>query len=147
TTARLILGLEKADGGSIRVGGQEIVGADKARLRAVHARAQLIYQNPYASLNPRMTVRSLVTEPLHGFRIGTPAERDARFEELMERVGLSASLHARRTVELSGGQRQRVAIARALATDTVVVACDETVSALDVSVQARILDLLAELQE
>src|SRR5690606_34171441 len=96
TTARLILGLEKAAGGSIRFdgpGGQEVVGASKAETRALHARAQLIYQNPYASLNPRMSVRRLVTEPLEGFGIGTRAERGQRFEELMERVGLSPTLH------------------------------------------------------
>src|SRR5690606_28775402 len=111
TTARLILGLEKADSGSIRFDGPsgvtEVVGATKAEIRALHARAQLIYQNPFASLNPRMSVRELVTEPLAGFGIGTRAERAEMFEELMYRVGLSSELHDRRPAELSGGQRQR----------------------------------------
>uniref|UniRef100_A0AAU2W2Q1 ABC transporter ATP-binding protein n=1 Tax=Streptomyces sp. NBC_00008 TaxID=2903610 RepID=A0AAU2W2Q1_9ACTN len=147
TTARMILGLERPDSGTVKLDGVDVTTARGAARRALHRRIQFVYQNPYASLNPRFTVRELLTEPLRNHRIGTGKEWGATVRRLLDDVALPAGTELRKATELSGGQRQRVAIARALALGPELLVCDEPVSALDVTVQARILELLIGLQE
>ncbi|MFD6421265.1 dipeptide ABC transporter ATP-binding protein [Streptomyces sp. NPDC060198] len=147
TTARMILGLESADSGSVLLDGREVTGLRGSARRAVHRRMQLVYQNPYASLNPRFTVGEILTEPLRNHGVGDRAERAATVRRLLDDVALAPGTEDRKAAELSGGQRQRVAIARALALGPELLVCDEPVSALDVTVQARILELLTGLQE
>ncbi|WP_413738191.1 dipeptide ABC transporter ATP-binding protein [Sodalis sp. RH21] len=146
TSARIALGLTAPDSGSVWFEGVDIRRLDRAGIRRMRRLVQPIYQNPVASFDPRFTVADLIGEPLIGFGLGDKTRRRRRIRELMEQVGLPQPLLGRYPAELSGGQLQRVAIARALAPEPALLICDEPVSALDVSIQAQILDLLASLQ-
>ena len=143
TTARAVLQLLQPTGGSVRFDGEELTKADHDRLRELRREMQIVFQDPYASLNPRMTVRNILTEPfkIHGI---DPGDRVA---ELLSLVGLAPEHENRYPHEFSGGQRQRVGIARAIALDPRLVVCDEPVSALDVSIQAQVLNLLEDIQD
>ncbi|MGA1832489.1 dipeptide ABC transporter ATP-binding protein [Rhizobium wenxiniae] len=146
TTIRSIAGFQKPTSGEIRIGDLDVASLRSEALRQFRRKVQLVYQNPWASLDPRQTVQAIVEEPLLNFDPLPRAEREARVRAIIERVGLPATALSRLPHALSGGQRQRVAIARALVLEPEVVVLDEAVSALDVTVQAQILDLLAELQ-
>lgn len=146
TLGRLLLGVDPAQGGTVRFDGHQLPEAGTQAWRALRARMQMVYQDPLAALDRRLTIATQIREPLDIHRIGTPEQRDARVAELMRAVGLRPDQAGRYPHELSGGQRQRVVIARALATDPDLLVCDEPVSALDVSIQAQVVNLLRELQ-
>ena len=148
TLGRTLLRLLEPASGTITFEGTDLTHLRQRALRPLRRKMQMIFQDPYASLNPRMTVGAAIAEPLviHGLA-KTPRERDARVHELLEKVGLRAEAASRYPHEFSGGQRQRVGIARALAVRPRFIVCDEPISALDVSIQAQIVNLLQDLQE
>jgi oligopeptide transport system ATP-binding protein len=146
TLARLITALLPVTAGSITFDGQAVNKLRGARLRRVRRKMQMIFQDPFASLDPRMTVGDILQEPLDNFGIGSSRERKKRVQELLRLVGLNPNFTNRYPHEFSGGQRQRIGIARALAVNPSFVVCDEPVSALDVSIQAQIINLLQDLQ-
>ena len=147
TTGRCLLRLIEPSAGRVRFDGEDVLALDRRRLQAMRRRMQMVFQDPYASLNPRHRVATILTEPLDIHAIGTPTWRLARATELLELVGLERGALQRFPHEFSGGQRQRIGIARALALEPTFIVADEPVSALDVSVQAQIVNLLADLQQ
>ncbi|MFY9954706.1 ABC transporter ATP-binding protein [Bradyrhizobium sp.] len=147
TLSRLVLRLIEPDSGGIRFEDRDLLALDANQLRAFRRKAQIIFQDPYASLNPRMTVGQILSEPLALHDLVPPAGRRERVEQLLRLVGLEPRFVQRYSHEFSGGQRQRVAIARALAVEPKLIVCDEPVSALDVSIRSQILNLLRDLQE
>jgi len=146
TVARCIVRLVEPSGGDVSIGGDSILGLQPSRLAGIYRRIQMVFQDPNASLNPRMTVRQVLEEPLKLQLYMLHSERAARVKELIGMVGLDASHLARYPHELSGGQRQRVGIARAIAVSPDIVILDEPTSSLDVSIRGQILDLLLDLQ-
>jgi oligopeptide transport system ATP-binding protein len=146
TLARMLVGLETPDGGALRYHGEDVSRGTLGDRKKLRQGVQMIFQDPYTSLDPRMTVQHLITEPLAATRSGTSASRRERAAELLEMVGLNADMLTRYPHQFSGGQRQRIGIARALALSPDVLICDEPVSALDVSVQAQVINLLGDLQ-
>jgi peptide/nickel transport system ATP-binding protein/oligopeptide transport system ATP-binding protein len=147
TVSRLVLRLIEPDAGTVRFEGRDLGALDANALRAFRRDAQIIFQDPYASLNPRMTVSQILTEPLALHDLVPAAQRRERVAELLRLVGLEPRFARRYPHEFSGGQRQRIAIARALAVEPKLVICDEPVSALDVSIRSQILNLLRDLQD
>jgi len=147
TTGLLVLRLMEATSGSISFAGRDVRALDRQSLRELRKDMQIIFQDPYGSLNPRMTVGDIVAEPLRIHKIASGAALAQRVKELLELVGLEPRSAGRYPHEFSGGQRQRIGIARALALNPKLIVCDEPVSALDVSIQAQVANLLLDLQE
>ncbi len=147
TVGRCLLRLHEPTSGEVRFEGRNIVGLPNKDMQDLRREMQIIFQDPYASLNPRLSIRSIISEPLKIHKIGTKAEQNAKVEDLLAKVGLDRKYADRYPHEFSGGQRQRIGIARALALNPKLIICDEPVSALDVSVQAQVVNLLQELQD
>ncbi len=146
TAGKAILKLIEPTAGEIRINGERIDGLSRAEMRPYRRQLQVVFQDPYSSLNPRLSVRNIIAEPLRNYGVSSGAELNPRVKELAGRVGLRAEALDRYPHEFSGGQRQRIGIARALALNPRLIICDEPVSALDVSVQAQVINLLGDLQ-
>ncbi|MFF2588863.1 ABC transporter ATP-binding protein [Peribacillus butanolivorans] len=146
TLGRMVVGLLEPTSGDVKFEGSSLLSKGRNK-KELGKNIQMIFQDPYSSLNPRMTVANIIAEPLVLHKIGTKSERQKRVDELLEKVGLTSAHGARYPEEFSGGQRQRIGIARALALNPKLIVCDEPVSALDVSIQAQILNLLKDIQE
>jgi oligopeptide transport system ATP-binding protein len=146
TIGKCVLRLTEPTGGAVHLGGRDITHLSRRALRPLRRDVHMVFQDPYSSLNPRFTVGQIVAEPLRRHGIARGAQVGERVREMLERVGLGAEMRTRRPHELSGGQRQRVGLARALVLEPKLVVADEPVSALDVSVQASVLNLIADLQ-
>lgn len=147
TTARAILNLIPPTAGSVSLEGRNIAGLGESAMRPFRQQIQMIFQDPFASLNPRMTVGRIIAEPMNVFGLHSPRERKLEVMRLMELVGLNPRFLNRYPHEFSGGQRQRIGVARALAVQPKLIFCDEPVSALDVSIQAQVINLLMDLQQ
>ena len=147
TVGRTILRLEEATSGAVRFRGTDIMTASASEMRSLRKQMQIVFQDPYASLNPREKVREVLSHPLKLHGVGTRAEREERVLSLLRRVGLTEEHMDRYPHEFSGGQRQRIGIARALAVEPEFIVADEPVSALDVSIQAQVINLLEDLKE
>ena len=148
TLVKTLLQLEKASSGSVYYKGQDISQLSSAQWRHLRKDIQIIFQDPFSSLNPKMTIGDCILEPMEVHGIGVSSQnRKQKLYQLLEQVGLDKSYASRYPHQLSGGQRQRVGIARAIALEPKIIVCDESVSALDISVQAQVLNLLNELKE